>query len=255
MPDFFDRLLARHAVTVPGAARAVTGTEGEGDRAPVRLRPRLPGPFERIETLGAPDDVPPVEPALRSGFPAPRPVPRQGEPVRIERETRTEHRTVVRTAIPPGEAAAHHSAEPPPAAPLLRPAAPVSPAPRPAASEPRRRGPREPGPAHRAEAPPRTAAAAVLPPDPAAAPAAQAATPLRPRADEASAAREAARATVGRRRSREAERVVHVQIGRLEVSAGSSRPRRGQAPATGRAGRAAPEMSLQDYLSRGERRD
>ncbi len=41
MPDFFDRLLARHA---PGR---------RGAPPLARLRPRLPGPFERVETTGA----------------------------------------------------------------------------------------------------------------------------------------------------------------------------------------------------------
>jgi len=42
-PDFFDRLLARHTAPRPAA---------------VRVRPRLPGPFERVE-------------AVRAGAPAP----------------------------------------------------------------------------------------------------------------------------------------------------------------------------------------
>ncbi|MBT2677254.1 hypothetical protein J7E95_42025, partial [Streptomyces sp. ISL-14] len=49
VPDFLDRLIARHA---PAAAGARTDV--------VRVRPRLPGPFERVEavrgTAPEPDD-------------------------------------------------------------------------------------------------------------------------------------------------------------------------------------------------------
>ncbi|MFE7590927.1 hypothetical protein ACFU6K_16140, partial [Kitasatospora sp. NPDC057512] len=57
MPDYFDRLVAKGG---PG-----------GDA--VRVRPRLPGPFERIETLGA--APPAVEEAAASGREAGQPVP------------------------------------------------------------------------------------------------------------------------------------------------------------------------------------
>ncbi|MDX2731877.1 hypothetical protein PV683_16725, partial [Streptomyces sp. AK08-01B] len=88
-----------------------------------------------------------------------------------------------------------------------------------------------------------------------AAPAASAAA--RPRGADTAAARGAAPSGIGRRPPRPAERVVHVQIGRLEVSAapppGASRPAGGGHP--DRTGRRAPALTLDDYLSRGERRD
>ncbi|MFE2177414.1 hypothetical protein ACFXAM_30560, partial [Kitasatospora sp. NPDC059462] len=60
MPDHFDRLLAK----------------SDPDRAGVRVRPRLPGPFERIEPLGP--TPPPVdkEPGAPERRPAPAPLPR-----------------------------------------------------------------------------------------------------------------------------------------------------------------------------------
>ncbi|MGW3723516.1 hypothetical protein ACWD8L_42010, partial [Streptomyces sp. NPDC005133] len=80
--------------------------------------------------------------------------------------------------------------------------------------------------------------------------------PARPRGADTAAARGAALNGVGRRPPRPAERVVHVQIGRLEVSAapppGASRPAGGHPDHTGRR---APALTLDDYLSRGERRD
>ncbi|MGI5470436.1 hypothetical protein [Streptomyces sp. CA-132043] len=138
----------------------------------------------------------------------------------------------------------------PPPDPLLRPAVRAEPAARPTAPEGQRTSGRrtdgraaEPGPA-RPAAPsplsgPDTAPRAVTP-------------ALRPRT-EVPAARDAARAAAaGRRGQRPAERVVHVQIGRLEVSAaGADRP-----AATGRPGRTdrrGPALSLADYLTRGER--
>ncbi|MBD0672453.1 hypothetical protein BU198_17505, partial [Streptomyces sp. CBMA156] len=61
MPDHFDRLVAKGD---PG--RAPAGAE-------VRVRPRLPGPFERIDTLGP--ELPAVheEPAV-PGRPGGQPV-------------------------------------------------------------------------------------------------------------------------------------------------------------------------------------
>ncbi|MGW7694044.1 hypothetical protein ACWGMA_35165, partial [Streptomyces asiaticus] len=83
-----------------------------------------------------------------------------------------------------------------------------------------------------------------------------AAAPLPPRAADAALGREAARLPAGRRRARSAQRTVHVQIGRLEVTAaappGADRPTGARA---GTAGRRAPALSLEDYLARGERRD
>ncbi|MBT2388884.1 hypothetical protein J7E87_05470, partial [Streptomyces sp. ISL-1] len=80
--------------------------------------------------------------------------------------------------------------------------------------------------------------------------------PARPRGADTAAARGAALSGVGRRAPRPAERVVHVQIGRLEVSAapppGASGAGSGRADHTGRR---APALTLNDYLSRGEKRD
>ncbi|URN11237.1 hypothetical protein LUW77_02515 [Streptomyces radiopugnans] len=52
MPDYFDRLLTRHVPAVRGAEAA----PGGGPGVPVRVRPRLPEPYERVEALrgGAP---------------------------------------------------------------------------------------------------------------------------------------------------------------------------------------------------------
>ncbi|MEU2433198.1 hypothetical protein ABZ611_27535 [Streptomyces sp. NPDC007861] len=241
MPDHFDRLLARH--TGPAAAA----------RGATRVRPRLPGPFERVEALRTappePGEPAPLVPlaAGRSAGPA--------APVRHEREVRTERETVVRTeAVPPGEPE-RAPAAPAVQSPLLRPVAHTAPRPRPQAAEGSR-------------APRRTAARA-LPdasaPRPAAAgrgaeaaPVAAPAAPVRPRgADGAAvAARGVAPNGIGRRAPRPAERVVHVQIGRLEVTAapppGAGSPGAGR-PGTG--GRPGPALTLDDYLARGETRD
>ncbi|MGP3950457.1 hypothetical protein [Streptomyces sp. 7N604] len=241
VPDYFDRLLTRH-VPAPGAQ----------PRAAVRVRPRLPGPYERVEALRAgppqPDEPAPLLPA------APRTAGPTGELIRHEREIRTDHRTVVRSEAAPRGAEEPRAQAPRPAAPLLRPAAPVTPGPRPAAPDAPRPGRRAGGPAA-ADGAPRTAAPAPSPRGRGAAPTA-AAVPARPRADAATAARGAARAAAARRGSRPAaERVVHVQIGRLEVSAAGAQGGGRGGPALGdRAGRPAPALSLEDYLSRGEKR-
>ncbi|MBQ0986084.1 hypothetical protein KBZ10_16500 [Streptomyces sp. F63] len=240
-PDHFDRLLARHT-----PVRAVAGAA-----APARVRPRLPGPFERVESLRAADPGPeeggplsaPAAPAARG------PV----EMVRREREVRTDRHTVVRSSeVPRGEPVPPVTARP--AAPLLRPAAPVPPGPRPAGRETPRRERRGSAPAPAAGGPgPTVAAAAPHPPGVVAAP--PAAVPPRPREADAAAAREAARSGAGRRRGRGAEQVVHVEIGRLEVSAaGAARPGERAGGGSGRTGRPAPALSLDDYLTRGGRR-
>ncbi|HZG04075.1 MAG TPA: hypothetical protein VE546_10955, partial [Streptomyces sp.] len=98
MPDYFDRLLARHVPGLPAAYGERDGTDGRPD-TPVRARPRLPGPFERVEALRdglpGPDGDDPFPPA------APRPVVHREERLRHEREVRTEHHTVVRTEPAP----------------------------------------------------------------------------------------------------------------------------------------------------------
>ncbi|AJT64921.1 hypothetical protein T261_3251 [Streptomyces lydicus] len=251
MPDdYFGRLLARYA---PAGRDGLPGAGG-GQR--VLVRPRPAEPFERIEALrntpAGPDDPAPLLPQAPPGAVA------RGEPVRYEREVRTvaERETVVRMPQPgppdgPGRPAPQLPAE----SGLLRPVAlpdPGSRAAPPVAVRPRGRAgeagedgsvvrPGAPSPARRgAEAAPRVVAAA-----------------LRPRTDEVPAPRDAARAAAaGRRGQRPAERVVHVQIGRLEVSAaGAERPARGTAARPERTERRGPSLSLADYLSRDEKRN
>ncbi|MEU6703544.1 hypothetical protein [Streptomyces wuyuanensis] len=235
MPDYFDRLLARH--TAPAAPR---------------VRPRLPGPFERVEALRT---APP-----EAGEPAPlvpvAPMPPAGPagPVRHERETRTERHTVVRTGpdrprVP----------EPPAAGPAGRPEPPrtapaTAPGQRPAPEAGLRAGRRGTPPA--ADGEPRRAPGSAEARATAPAPRPAALVPARPRrADTPAGVRGTAQGGLGRRAPRPAERVVHVQIGRLEVSAapapGAGRP----APRSGRTERPGPALTLADYLARGEKRD
>ncbi|WP_410539692.1 hypothetical protein [Streptomyces sp. KL2] len=247
MPDYFDRLLTRH---IP-AARGAGAAPGRGPGVPVRVRPRLPEPYERVEALrGAPWEPEEANPFLP---PAPRPAVRPGDDraaVRHEREIRTEHRTVVRTGpVPDGD-----RARPPAAARPVQPqpARRATASPPPAAVPAPPRGGRT-APARTEREPLPAAVPAPVPRDAGPAPVPTVAVPLRPAG--ARAAREAARAAGGRRRSRTAERTVHVRIGRLEVSAappaagpaGAGRPQRPARPA--------PALSLADYLAGGERRD
>ncbi|MFF8846595.1 hypothetical protein ACF08N_28420 [Streptomyces sp. NPDC015127] len=237
MPDYFDRLLARY--TPVGAAAG----------APTRVRPRLPGPFERVEALryGPPEPDEPAALIPTAHVPPPAPA----ATVRHEHAVRTENRTVVRT-----EQVRTADGEPAPARPapepLLRPAAPVPSPVRPAAEQAPRTARRDRAARDGADTPQRAAAPAARA-DIAPAPAAPAAVPL-PRPSDAAAARGTALGSVGRRAQRPAERVVHVQIGRLEVSAAAPPQTTDRRPA-GRGGRAAPVLTLDDYLSRGERKD
>ncbi|MFF3244638.1 hypothetical protein ACFYWY_13085 [Streptomyces sp. NPDC002870] len=237
MPDYFDRLLARYT-PVPAAGGAAA-----------RVRPRLPGPFERVEALRSVEPEPDAPAALIPAAPGPAFGP--AELVRHEREVRTDHHTVVRTETTwAGEPEIRAAQAAPSPGPLLRPAATASATAHPATGVPR--------PARRAGVPavadtPRT------PPVPApreTAPPVAATAPARPRGADTAAARGAALSGVGRRAPRPAERVVHVQIGRLEVSAapppGASRPAGGRPD---HSGRRAPALTLDDYLSRGEKRD
>ncbi|MET7712174.1 hypothetical protein [Streptomyces sp. NPDC005407] len=237
MPDYFDRLLARYT-PVPAAGGAAA-----------RVRPRLPGPFERVEALRSEPPEPEAPEALIPTAPGPAFGP--AELVRHVREVRTDHHTVVRTeAARAGEPELPAAQAAPSPGPLLRPAAAASPTARPAADVPRS--------ARRAGVPavtdaPRTPSAPA-PREPA--PLVAATAPARPRGADTAAARGAALSGVGRRAPRPAERVVHVQIGRLEVSAapppGASRPAGGRPD---HSGRRAPALTLDDYLSRGEKRD
>ncbi|MEU0244198.1 hypothetical protein ABZ192_07670, partial [Streptomyces sp. NPDC006235] len=128
-PDFLDRLLARHAA--PAARRPGV----------VRVRPRLAGPFERVEAVrnGAPDPDgteplwPVAAPAAAARPDLARPAAR--EVVRTERE-----RTVVRTEQAPAPAETGMSPARPvePEGPLLRPVTPAGPTPRPVPDTARR---------------------------------------------------------------------------------------------------------------------
>ncbi|GAA2302395.1 hypothetical protein [Streptomyces violaceusniger] len=248
MADYFDRLLARHApVPVPAPGPAAGGA---GDR-PVRVRPRLPGPYERIEALRG---EPPLPEEPMPARVAPPPVAdRYQEVVRHEREVRTDRHTVVRAEPTPYEDVERHVELPSPA-PLLLPSTQIAARPHPAAPDApaARRG------ATASRAPDATPAAAGPSPGPPSADvwSAVAAAPLPPRATDPALGREAARVPAGRRRARSAQRTVHVQIGRLEVTAaappGADRTTGARAGTTGRR---APALSLEDYLARGERRD
>ncbi|MFE5690103.1 hypothetical protein ACFQ7Y_44270, partial [Streptomyces sp. NPDC056512] len=76
-PDFLDRLLARHTAPRPAAAR---------------VRPRLPGPFERVEAVRAaapaPDDDTLLWPAAA---PPAVPPPDAPAPTAVAARTHTEH--------------------------------------------------------------------------------------------------------------------------------------------------------------------
>lgn len=237
VPDFLDRLIARHAPTATGPRPGVA-----------RVRPRLPGPFERVEavrsTAPEPDDgtgplwpsaTPPAE---RRGH-APRPAaPAAGR--HTERE-----RTVVRTEHAPDDPAARPTPRALSEAPLLRPLAPVAPGPNPAPDTARRAKERE----RSGRAAPQSAASVPIPPG-ADAVSAAVSTPLRPSAADTAAARDAVRQAAARRPARAPEQVVQVQIGRLEVTAAPS-PSGGTRQRTPSAGRAGTTLSLAEYLARG----
>ncbi|AZQ32991.1 hypothetical protein EJ357_05610 [Streptomyces cyaneochromogenes] len=238
VPDFLDRLIARHAPAAAGPRPGVS-----------RVRPRLPGPFERVEAVRAtapqPDDGtdllwPSTTPSKVRPVEAPRPGPHAVRP-HAERE-----RTVVRTERAPADPAPQPAPRALPEAPLLRPVAPVATGPRPT-----------PDAAHRAVGRGRqerdstqSAAAVPIPPGRDAASPAAVSTPLRPSAADTAAARDAVRQAAARRPGKAPEQVVQVQIGRLEVTAGPSPSGGGRqrTPATGRNGAT---LSLADYLARG----
>lgn len=228
-PDFLDRLLARHTAPRPAAAR---------------VRPRLPGPFERVEAVRAaapaPDDDTLLWPAAA---PPAVPPPDAPAPTAVAARTHTEQeRTVVHT-----ERAAEPQG-PRPAAPARaealspRPAATVARALRPPPDSGRRaavRAEREPA---------QTAVSVSVPPGRDVAPHAVSAA-LPPSAADTAATREAVRQAAARRPARATEQVVQVQIGRLEVTAGEA-PGAGR-PRTPAAGRTGATLSLAEYLARG----
>ncbi|MFG1671173.1 hypothetical protein [Streptomyces sp. Y7] len=237
VPDFLDRLIARHAPAAAGSRPDV-----------VRVRPRLPGPFERVEavrgTAPEPDEGadllwPATAPAAERPGEAPSPAPPVARP-HTERE-----RTVVRTEHTPADPAPRPAARALPETPLLRPVAPVAPGPRPAPDAGRAagRGRHERGPAQ-------SAAPVPIPPGTDAASPAAVSTPPRPSAADTAAARDAVRQAAARRPGRAPEQVVQVQIGRLEVTAGPP-PSGGTRQRTPSAGRQGAALSLADYLARG----
>ncbi|MCX4677176.1 hypothetical protein OG413_18035 [Streptomyces sp. NBC_01433] len=247
MPDYFDRLLARYA---PVATADDTGGSG----ARVHVRPRLPGPFERAEAVrqGQPE---PDEPAALIPS-APPPASGPPRPWRPEREVHTERHTVVRTeqAPPPGESDRPVRPPAPAPTPLLRPSAAASPLLRPGTAEAARAARRGDPSASDAPAP---APAVATSRAPVAAEFARTSAPVEPRGSDTAAARGAAPGSVGRRAPRPADRVVHVRIGRLEVSAAAP-PGASGSPGGRTAqqtGRPAPVLTLDDYLSRGGKRD
>ncbi|MCX2731954.1 hypothetical protein OOZ19_17060 [Saccharopolyspora sp. NFXS83] len=216
MADFFDRLAARHD--------PVDG--------PVRLRPRLPGPFERVDSLPAASSDSEA-PAART--PSPSPV-REREVRRLEREVRTTDRiTLVRTEASPVE-------RPRPAETPVRQEEPES-GPRPVVPA-RATQPEQPRGVQAASGEPEPAApvperggalrAAVLPPAPAESPRTR-----------ITAAASAPRTAPARSRASEpADPAVRVEIGRLQVSAAPpQRP-----PHRPRPARREPAVNLDDYL-------
>ncbi|GGS97670.1 hypothetical protein [Streptomyces violaceus] len=236
-PDFLDRLLARHAA--PAAQRSGV----------VRVRPRLAGPFERVEAVRAaapdPDGTGPLWPVA-----APAPVarpdgtrPAAREVVRTERE-----RTVVRTELAPApDVPALRPARPAESeGPLLRPITPTGPVLRPAPDTARRAAGRG-----RTERAPTNAVSVPTPPGADAAFPAAVSAPLLPSAADTAAARDAVRQAAARRPGRPTEQVVQVQIGRLEVTAGGAPQGGGDRPRPRDTERPRAAVSLADYLARG----
>ncbi|MFI6438202.1 hypothetical protein [Streptomyces sp. NPDC050759] len=229
-PDFLDRLIARH--TAPGPTA-------------VRVRPRLPGPFERIEAVRAATPGPDEDTLLwPSATPSAAPPAQAPRPATGPTRTHTEReRTVVREERAPEQPASRPSEQ---AArtevPLLRPAAPVAPGPRPLPDVVRR------APGRGREEPSRTAVAGTAQRGTDTAPVVVAPAP-RPDAADTTAARDAVRQAAARRPGRAAEQVVQVQIGRLEVTAASGAPGDGSRRSAG--SRPGATVSLADYLARG----
>ncbi|MEH0422086.1 hypothetical protein [Streptomyces sp. B21-083] len=233
-PDFLDRLIARHT------AEAAPDT--------TRVRPRLPGPFERVEAVRAtapdPDGQAPLWPAAPA---AAATHPDRPHLTVFEARPRSEReRTVVHTERVyddrPAEPAPRSTD---PQGPLLRPVTPLLPGPRPAAGPARRTasGRRPEDDSTRTVAPtPRT-------PGPDTASRAAVSAAPRPSAADTTAAREAVRQATARRPGRAPEQVVEVRIGRLEVTAAA--PPGGTRRRTTAAERPGATVSLADYLARG----
>lgn len=231
-PDFLDRLIARHTATAP---------------ATVRVRPRLPGPFERVEAVRARGVEPETDGVTVWPSAVPTAAPLRAEP-RPGTEIRhhTEHeRTVVRTEHP--SVAAELPRPFPIEAPLLHPTAPLTAGPHPAPRAPAR-GHARPGPDTGGD---RAAASAPAPLGAAAAPAAVVPMAARPSAADTTAARTAVRQSAGRRAGRAPEQVVRVEIGRLEVTAARPPTAGGTRQGARTAERPGSSLSLAEYLARG----
>ncbi len=240
MPDFFDRLAARAA----GTPRAAGGGDDTAGTA-VRARPRLPTVFERpvpgpdlpfVEeerqapprmAIREPRSRPEPEPARGSPaqpVPAPEPEP-WPRPRREEPPTREPSTVVDRTEVRMVERQ-QPLLVPPPEAPRIVPETPAPDAVTPAAVREQPRASALPG-----ERPTRAAPARPAP----AAPSPAGVTPVRAR----------------RQQPRPPERVVHVNIGRLEVTAAGQRHRQGQRDRQDQQEQSArpdPALSLDRYL-------
>ncbi|WP_225095809.1 hypothetical protein [Streptomyces sp. CoH27] len=253
MSDHFDRLVARAA---PAAAPA-GGADGGRDAGVVRVRPRLPGPFERMDAFGA--RVEPLgpdtgerqwaEPAGRTEEMAVRRTPVEDMPRTGPVQPVLQHLPLVlREQTAPRHGVLTAAVAQPAAAPATRPAGR-------AAGDATRDDS-----ARRSPSTGRQLTELTVRHDAAEA---RRDTGARPTAVPAQTARPAARpaeAAAGRRSARDSarqhqrERTVHISIARLEVRAvgrrndAAARPReRAQQP-----GRQSPVLSLEKYLSRGE---
>ncbi|WAZ19837.1 hypothetical protein STRCI_000914 [Streptomyces cinnabarinus] len=229
VPDFLDRLLARHAPAAPPRPDVA------------RLRPRLPGPFERVEAVRG--TAPEPDGATPAAALWPTAAPHRDAPGRTEVRLRTEReQTVVRTERTVEER--ELSPTPVPLTPpRLRPVTPVAPR---AVPEPTRRGPAARGRQERSpDRGPATVPAGRDAPSTTPLP-----TPLRPTAADTATARDAVRQAAARRPARRPEQVVQVQIGRLEVTAGPA-PSDGNRQRSPEHSRPGATLSLADYLTRG----
>jgi hypothetical protein len=238
-PDYFERLLA---TCLPDAAGL---GDGGAARRFARVRPRLPGPFERAEgRWSEPADEDAPAPLVPPAWPsAPQAQPAVAPSFRTEpAELRTAPPVTRGRDVPPPATAR------PVAAPSLRPAADVSPPPvaaAEAAMAPGRQAGPLPGPAAAAHSDPDRAGRSPLAPV-AASPAgpARLAPPV-PRLVPPAGARPAAEPRQAPRPARP-EPAVQVRIGRLEVRAAEP-ARRTARPA--RDGRRPPAVDLPGYLS------
>jgi hypothetical protein len=240
MADHFDRLVGR-------------GAPAPADGGALRVRPRLPGPFERMgapaggagvleleteQPASAPTAQMTQAPAAR---PAPAPPHTYAEPWPARQPVADPLPRALREQVGPEHgtlmAPASRGVVPPPVGPAGRtPNDPDTAQHRATSTEHRITEPTEQHrtPGGRADPAPRSAAAVP----------AQTTRPAAPARDRG---REGNRAAV---QQRPPERVVHVSIGRLEVRAAAGRTERPERSA--RSGRTTPALSLEKYLSREE---